>query len=94
MYPFECGICHKQFISRASCRRHTLSHSLIATIQCDQCERRFTNIQSANRHQQMHNGIKPFQCIICNLRLATKHNLRRHIMRIHPECQMINPENL
>uniref|UniRef100_A0A914VXD6 C2H2-type domain-containing protein n=1 Tax=Plectus sambesii TaxID=2011161 RepID=A0A914VXD6_9BILA len=83
--PFACGVCGQRYYSRSACRRHTIAHTDERRFECGECGSKFRDRQTADRHQLVHTRERPFRCSVCDLGLATKHNLKMHMRKIHPE---------
>ena len=83
--PFACGVCGQRYYSRSACRRHTMAHTDERRFECGECGSKFRDRQTADRHQLVHTKERPFRCPVCYLGLATKHNLKMHMRKIHPE---------
>ena len=54
----------------------------------------FSQKGSLNRHiQTVHEEIKDFQCQFCNHASSNKCDLKKHILRIHEDKQVIEIDN-
>lgn len=50
---------------------------------CEYCVRVFTSSSDYKRHLAVHTGEKPFTCSQCGYRFSLKHNMTRHLRKIH-----------
>lgn len=75
--------CTREFISRASLRKHLSVHSPRDHV-CAECGKAFKESAKLKRHFLVHTGEKPFPCTFegCGKRFSLSFNLRTHV-RIH-----------
>jgi len=74
----QCSVCHKQFQSPASVRRHFHIHKL----RCGVCDQSFVSMDNLKRHtERVHHGIRrPFPCRVCGKSFFQKTDLKKHVI--------------
>ncbi|KAG5896114.1 hypothetical protein JTB14_006902 [Gonioctena quinquepunctata] len=82
---WKCDECDKEFINRASLRRHySTNHEecgYVTSKMCEVCGNTFINLQSLERHQRLHTGEKPFRCAECPNAYRTRIGLKVHFRK-------------
>ncbi|XP_051916701.1 zinc finger protein 846-like [Hippocampus zosterae] len=78
---FQCGDCGKTYMSRASLKRHTMSHTGERPHRCSICGKNFTQRSDLVMHLRSHTGLKPFACTLCCWKFAKKSSLVLHMRR-------------
>ena len=85
---YKCNICDGEFTRTSTLKKHvTAKHSKSDQniLSCEQCEYKTTRKDAMNRHvRAMHEG-KRFRCLLCPFSGYEKPDLKRHILKKHPE---------
>nr|XP_049579524.1 zinc finger protein ZFP2 [Syngnathus scovelli] len=78
---FQCGDCGKAYASRASLKRHSMSHTGVRPHRCSICAKNFMQRSDLVVHLRSHSGVKPFACTLCCWKFAKKSSLVLHMRR-------------
>lgn len=76
----QCGVCPKEFQSKAGLKAHALTHSTDKkAFQCPKCDKTFKQNCELNSHLVCHSNDYNFACNLCEKRFKRKRNLTQHL---------------
>ncbi|XP_057692635.1 zinc finger protein 37 homolog [Corythoichthys intestinalis] len=78
---FQCIDCGKTYKSRASLKRHTMTHTGEKPHKCSVCGKKFMQRSDLVMHSRCHTGVKPFACTLCCWKFSKKSSLVLHMRR-------------
>ncbi|XP_063960035.1 zinc finger protein Xfin-like [Lytechinus pictus] len=79
---FECLKCRKQYPNIKSLKRHAACHDERKILKCLTCDKLFTR-ENLRKHVKWHRSIRPHKCIQCGKGYIDRHELKKHIIRVH-----------
>ncbi|XP_058056468.1 gastrula zinc finger protein XlCGF57.1-like [Anopheles bellator] len=80
---YDCPSCPKRFLSKATLRKHLLTHperskAADRAYECPQCNKHVMGKRELERHLMSHANMKSFVCRSCGKQFTRKDKLQRH----------------
>ncbi|CAO4366654.1 unnamed protein product [Caenorhabditis nigoni] len=80
VFPDQCHICLKVFISKKGLENHLVIHTNEKPFKCEVCGKGFRYGSNLHEHKSVHTGMNPFSCPYCGKSVRLKGNLKKHLM--------------
>ncbi|XP_069474390.1 zinc finger and BTB domain-containing protein 38 isoform X2 [Ambystoma mexicanum] len=80
---YTCIVCHRNYVTLSSLRRHANVHSWRKTYPCHYCNKVFALAEYRTKHEIWHTGDRRYQCIFCLETFMTYYILKNHQKSFH-----------
>ena len=85
---FQCNQCGKAYTSKRSMEQHVdVVHLGKKSFVCNVCNQTFGRTTTLRVHMLSHTKDLPFRCEYCSAGYKEKRNLKKHMMKSHPEIE-------
>ena len=85
---FQCNQCGKAYTSKRSMEQHVdVVHLGKKSFVCNVCNQSFGRTTTLRVHMLSHTKELPFRCEYCSAGYKEKRNLKKHMMKSHPEIE-------
>ena len=85
---FQCNQCGKAYTSKRSLEQHIdVIHLGKKSFVCNICNQSFGRTTTLRVHMLSHTKELPFRCEYCSAGYKEKRNLKKHMMKSHPEIE-------
>ena len=83
---YACTLCKCTFAWKSGLNEHVkFKHQKLARYWCEICGKGYAHRSNYYDHLATHTGIKRNVCTVCQKEFTFKHNLKVHILRLHPD---------
>lgn len=86
---YKCDACSFMTNTQNSLKRHSLVHSGLRPFSCEVCDKTFRWKKNLVTHEKTHYNIREFVCPICNADFIQNCNLKYHLAKRHPDCELL-----